>query len=222
VPIALAFKQGLGRVVLVSEPTLFNNIGLGEADNAVLACRLALGAGERPIVFDEYYHGALSGLGASALVGVFPYGAVAAFVLLATIIWAWSNGVRFGPPLDAPAESRRNILEYVDAMARLFQRGAKRAFVLRTNREGLLEELRRELHLASGSPSDIVRRRLLHADEARGRRLDEVLNEVDRVLVAGQPVSETELHHFQERLETCRTLKAPNPAPSPSARPKAS
>jgi hypothetical protein len=217
VPIALEFALGKGSVVLVSEPVIFNNIGLGAADNAVLAQRLVAGDGTRTIVFDEYYHGALAGMGAFALLGVFPYGAIAAFVLLATLLWAWANGVRFGPPLHAPVESRRNILEYVDAMARLFRRGGKRPFVLKVNREGLLDELRRELHLPAGTPSEAVRRRLAQSDPARGQRLDGVLNEVDRVLVSGQPVSETELLHLQERLETCRTSKAPNPAPKPSA-----
>lgn len=217
VPIALDFARGRGRVVLVAEPTLFNNIGLGSGDNAALAFHLAAGENDRPVVFDEYYHGALMGLGPVALLGIFPYGAIGAFVLFATLLWAWSNGVRFGPPMDAPPESRRNILEYVDAMARLFRRGGKRAFVLRVNREGLLDELRRELRLPNGSPSDIVRRRLRQANEARGRRLDEVLNEVDRALVSARHLSETELNHFQERLETCRSSKATIPSPHKTA-----
>ncbi|MDX9974670.1 MAG: DUF4350 domain-containing protein [FCB group bacterium] len=217
VPIALEFERGRGRVVLVAEPTLFNNIGLGSGDNAALAYHLAVGANDRPVVFDEYYHGALTGIGPVALLGIFPYGAIGVFVLFATLLWAWSNGVRFGPPVDTPPESRRNILEYVDAMAHLFRRGGKGAFVLRVNREGLLDELRRELRLPSGSPSDVVRHRLRQANEARGRRLDEVLNEVDRALVSARHLSETELNHFQERLETCRTSKAPNPLPRKTA-----
>lgn len=208
-PIALEFRRGQGRVTLIAEPTLLNNIGLGKSDNAVLACRLIAGDGNREVVFDEYYHGALAELGPSALLVRHPYGTMAAFVLVASLLWAWANAVRFGPPVPATEAPRRSILEYVDAMSRLFHRGRKTVFVLRVNREGLLDELRRELRLPHGTPQSEIVRRLSRAEPERARRLEEVLREVDRALAAEGPPSEHDLTTLQERLETCRSRKAP-------------
>lgn len=211
-PIVLAFQVGKGEVVLVSEPVVVNNSGLGtargsrylQADNAVLAYRLAVGGGSREIVIDEFYHGALHNLGALALVALHPYRTVALSILLATVLWAWAYGVRFGPPLAAPPENRRNILEYIDAMARLFARGGKQRFVLQTNRQGLLDEVRVALLMPLGTPEHLVLRRLAQSNHDAAERLEAMLHEVDGWLRSHQALSPRQLRELQIRLETCR------------------
>jgi hypothetical protein len=202
--VALEYERENGRVILVSEPTLFNNIGLGAAGNAVLAYRLAAGTGEKPVVFDEYYHGALTSLGAFALAVVFPYGPIVFSILLASLLGAWAFGVRFGPPAPHVPPTRRSFLEYVDAMARLFRRGAKNRFVLQTNRAGLLDELREGLYLPHGTPEALLHTRLRQADPARQERLAAVLAEVDKTLAAPGKLGAARLMELQERLESCR------------------
>lgn len=236
-PIVLAFQVGAGEVILVSEPVVLNNIGLATArgprylqsDNAVLAYRLAVGDGSREVVFDEFYHGALHNLGPLALMALHPYRAVALSILFATILWAWAYGVRFGPPLAVPPENRRNILEYVDAMARLFARGGKQRFVLQTNRQGLLDEVRGALLMPLGTPEHLVIRRLAQFDPEAAKRLEAMLSVVDGLLRSTQVLSPKQLRELQIRLETCRipetqhrwhpTLLQPNRLPPSTAGP---
>lgn len=221
-PVVLEYVRGAGRVILVSEPSLLNNRGLREADNAVMAVRLAAGDGGRPLVIDEYYHGALEGLNPFALLRVHPYGAVAASLLAATLLWAWSSGVRFGAVVPHRVEPRRSILEYVDAMARLFRRARKGRFALETNRDGLLDEIRSELFLGPGVSPDAVVRRLALSDRARAERLESALKEVGAALMSPDEIPAAELLRLQERLEACRTSKGFNPTPRTPARSTAS
>lgn len=217
-PVALAFRVGEGDVVLVSEPVLFNNSGLGtaqggpqtRADNAVLAYRLAVGDGTREVAIDEFYHGALHSLGPLALVAIRPYRTLAISILLATLLWAWAYGVRFGPPLAPPRENRRNILEYVSAMARLFRRGGKQRFVLQTNRQGLMDEVRSDLFMPLGTPEHLVLRRLAQSDREAAEHLESVLREVDHSLGSPNSLTVRHLMELQKRLESCRIPESLN------------
>lgn len=204
VPVILEFARGAGRVILVSEPTFLTNIGLSHEDNAVLAFRLAAGTQNREVVLDEYYHGAMAQANPFALLGVHPYWFIAVNILVATLLWVWSTAIRFGPPARIATESRRNILEYIDAMARLFRRGGKQRFVLATCRDGLVEEIREELYVRPGASEELVLRRLAQSDAGRAERLQTVLEEIDRVLAGRSPLGTPELVELEERLETCR------------------
>ena len=93
-------------VILVADPDLLNNYGMGDKDRAMLALRIvdaAMGKDRLPVVFDL----TLNGLGASknllALAFTPPFLAATMCLLIAGIVIAWRAFRRFGPPLaEAP------------------------------------------------------------------------------------------------------------------------
>lgn len=203
-PVVLEFKRGAGRVVLVSEPVLFNNDAIRQEDNAVLAYHLVAGQDGREVVFDEYYHGLPIRGNIAALLVMYPYSIILSGIAFAVLLWAWAISYRFGPPATFRRPMRRNILEYVDAMARLFRRGRKHAFVLKTCRDGLVQELREELHLSHAAQEQWVLRSLERKDRARADRLRNALADADRTLAASGAISLGTLVELDERLMACR------------------
>jgi uncharacterized protein DUF4350 len=217
--VAAVFRHEYGKVLLVSEPALFTNLGLGESDNAVAAYHLAVGSGARPVVIDEFYHGAMAQGNQFVLLAYFPYSVIGALIFLAALVWAWAQGVRFGPPADPAPPTRRNILEYVDAMAQLFWRGRKSRFVLQTCREGVLAEIGRELLLPPGTATDVVLARLERVEPGRAARLGAALRAVDTVLLMEGPLSVANVEQLQGELARCRmslTKSAAAMGPLPS------
>ncbi|HIJ64802.1 MAG TPA: hypothetical protein HPP77_02540 [Candidatus Hydrogenedentes bacterium] len=221
-PIACEYALGQGRLVVAAEPAVFNNLGIGEADNSVLAYRLAAGKERRQVVIDEYYHGAVVQGNAFALAAVYPFNVIGLGVLAAALVWAWSVGVRFGPPVADSGPSRRSIVEYIDAVARLFRRARQHRFILRTCRDGLLEEIRAEFYLPHGTKQDVVIERLGRRDPGRASRLRDVLEEIDQTLSSPDWLPTRSLTQCQERLESCRNPiqhPASDPLKTPNARP---
>ena len=110
--VVIRWKHGLGDVIAVSDPWLFANRSMDQADNAVLAVRITGGG---PVVFDEYVHGfgdeGLSGL-ASRLVTLAAVGLVAAGLAM------WAIGKRLGPPQQTSRAFPPARSQYLDAMSR--------------------------------------------------------------------------------------------------------
>jgi hypothetical protein len=215
VTVAVEYTLGAGSVLLIAEPILFSNAGLGRGDNAVIAARLVAGDGSKAIVLDEFYHGAMPIGQPMVLFGMYPYGIVLLSLLAMASLWAWRQYIAFGPPLADHPPPRRSIVEYIDAMGQLFQRGKKRRFALETCRRGLLEDLRHELHLPHGAGERIIIQRLEHHDSERAATLRDALAQVDGALSAADPPLPRDLVQLQERLEACRISPSPSPKPPP-------
>lgn len=216
-PIACAYRRGAGTVTLVSEPLFLTNLGLGEADNAAIAFRLAAGDGRTEVVFDEYYHGLLPTGKPSSLLLRSPYRLIALSLVAATALWAWAGAVRFGPPLAPRPAPRRTIVEYIDAMAHLFRRAGKRSFVLAGCRAGLLDALRAEFALAAGASREVILARLQRTDPARARRVTDALAACDAALAARRSLSTARLTELHERLAACRNPSPPPQEPPPTS-----
>ena len=159
-------------LIVVFDPDLLNNYGMGSQANAVLAERLvqaALDGGDKQVVFDL----TLAGYGRSQnlleLAVTPPFLAATLCLLLAAAVALWRAYHRFGPPLLA---------------ARSIAFG-KRALV--ANAAGLLRRARR-LHLLGGPYADAARERLVKA-LALPHRLDPAAAEaaIDRALAARAP-----------------------------------
>jgi len=128
-----ALKKGEGRVIAVADPDLFSNMRLREGHHALLALNLLLthhGGGD--ILFDEYHHGygrATSVMGyfvrSSALQPLLQGG------LLLLFLWA-AVGRRFGTPRPTVEQEELSSMEYVTAMAQLFQRAEAGTLALKT------------------------------------------------------------------------------------------
>ena len=113
---------GKGAVFVVSEVEIFSNERLDQADNAILAVNLVAAAG-RPtrVLFDEYHHGLRL---RSTVPGDLNYAAFPAamwLAALALVIFLSGYFWRFGRPTPALSPPRRSALEYVAALATLYQ-----------------------------------------------------------------------------------------------------
>lgn len=221
-PIALEYAFGEGTVTFVAEPALLTNVSLRDDANAVLAYHLAAGRNNRPVLIDEYYHGSLAGQSALHVLTLRPFPIVALMVLIALGLWAWSHLVRFGPPEPAHEANRRSMLEYIDAMARLYRRGRKEAFILKTLRDGVLDRLRQDLHMPPGIPEPQLMQRLERRDRDASMELLRLLESIDEMLdrdsarALEHGITKRQLLELQGKLETCRWKNIPaTAAPTP-------
>jgi hypothetical protein len=84
------------------------------------------------IQFDEYHHGYFTPPSTTGIVLGSPWGWAAAYAVIAIALYLILSGRRFGRPVPLREEiARRSSAEYVESMADLFQRGGKRAYILR-------------------------------------------------------------------------------------------
>ena len=177
-------------LIVVFDPDLLNNYGMGNAANAGLAEQLvqaALDGGDKHIVFDL----TLAGYGRSQslleLAFTPPFLAATLCLLLAAAVALWRAYHRFGPPVLA---------------ARSIAFG-KRALV--ANAAGLLRRARR-LHLLAGPYADAARERLVKA-LALPAQLEPGAAEaaIDRALAVRAPDAQT----FSAAAADLRAAKRP-------------
>jgi hypothetical protein len=142
----LVEEQGNGRVITVSDPSLFSNLDLRSGDHARLALDILLThLDEGLLLIDEYHHG--YGRVSSLTAYVFQSEAFVPLVqvmLLVLVLWA-AAGRRFGPARPLPKDTERSSMEYVRAMAQLFQRVKARRLALESVLRWFDEETRRLL-----------------------------------------------------------------------------
>jgi hypothetical protein len=141
-----ALKQGRGRVIAIADPMLFTNESLRKGDHArllldILLCHLGRGL----LVVDEYHHGYGR---ATTVVGHFVRSnALDPFLqgmVLLLILWL-AKCRRFGSPRSPVMKEYRSSMEYVKAMAQLFQRGQARGYALERILRWVEEEAKRLL-----------------------------------------------------------------------------
>jgi hypothetical protein len=126
--VLLDYPHGNGRIVLLSDPFIVANGGIGLKNNLQLAINL-LAVNEGLTAFDEFHQG--RGITHNAFAGYFagtPVLAICGQIVLLILLVLWTRGRRFGRPLPLPQVDRRSSLEFVASMAELQQRA--RAFDL--------------------------------------------------------------------------------------------
>ncbi|HEX8633783.1 MAG TPA: DUF4350 domain-containing protein [Pyrinomonadaceae bacterium] len=167
------FARGRGRIVVLSDPFIVANRGIGRGDNLQLAANVVLGAGGKGLIaFDEFHQG--RGTTRNQFAAYFagtPVLAMCAQLFLLAAAVVWTRGRRFGRPLPAPRVDRRSRLEFVASMAELQQRA--RAFDLAI--ENIYGRTRRALARYGGADTSAPRATIAAAVAARsGRNRDEI------------------------------------------------
>jgi hypothetical protein len=142
----MAVEEGKGRVIMVADPSLFSNVHLREVDHARLALDLLLThLGKGLLLIDEYHQG----YGRVTSVAAYVFQSEALVPLLQVLILVFFllavAGRRFGPARPLARETERSSMEYVRAMARLFQRVRARRLALESLLRWFDEETRRLL-----------------------------------------------------------------------------
>jgi hypothetical protein len=118
----------LPQTLLIADPDLLNNQGLGQADNAILIYQFfAKGLEARGAVFDETIHGftRIPGLLNEALSFPLVLGVLQGLVLLGVVLWAGMG--RFGKPLPAPEGLAAGKEILIDNTAKLLANGGHAA-----------------------------------------------------------------------------------------------
>jgi hypothetical protein len=148
--VVAGLKRGEGYIYLSSAAHPFTNEGLRAPENAALALNMLrrVPAGGR-IQFDEYHHGYFTPPSNTRIMLGSPWGWAAAYAALAVALFLVLSGRRFGRPVPLKEESaRRSSAEYVESMADLFQRGGKRAYILRHYHSALKRRLAKPLGIS--------------------------------------------------------------------------
>lgn len=202
--LAASYRKGRGELIVVSAPEIAENRLLAQSDNSVLMVRL-LAPGDRPVVFDEFYHGLTIRGNPLWLFAQPGYAATTLALIAAIMVWIWREAVFLGPPLDPAPRSRRTLSEYVDAMARFLNAGpTSRPFLLREFRSGVVRSIRDELHLPPSSDQvERIAAVLARRDPARSRELIEAIAAVDEALDQKHPPRESAAIGLFARLARC-------------------
>ena len=111
-------------MLLIADPDLLNNQGLGRADHAALAVRLlAVELHARGVVFDETIHGYRRAAGLLAEALRLPLLPATLHGLLVAALVLWAGAGRFGKPLPPPRPLAPGKAVLIDNTAELLARG---------------------------------------------------------------------------------------------------
>jgi len=123
--------QGYAYISATTHP--FTNSGLRDRQHAALVLNMLRRAppGGR-ILFDEYHHGLVAPPAPTDGLLRTPWGWAGVYAATVTALFLLLGGRRFGRAVPLREEvERRSSAEYVESIADLYQRGGKRAYMLR-------------------------------------------------------------------------------------------
>jgi hypothetical protein len=126
-------RIGQGYVYISATTHPFTNRGLRDRQHAALVLNMLRRAppGGR-VLFDEYHHGLVAPPAPTDGLLRTPWGWAGIYAVTVTALFLLLGGRRFGRAVPLREEvERRSSAEYVESIADLYQRGGKRAYMLR-------------------------------------------------------------------------------------------
>lgn len=120
--VAADWPAGRGTVFVLTDPNIFSNAKLLEADNVTFTYNLSRWHGNGGVVyFDEFHHGFsnVPSLGSAMRRSAAGWGIYQA--ILAVLVVVFGRALRFGAPVPAFTRRRRSALEYVRSVANLYR-----------------------------------------------------------------------------------------------------
>ncbi len=196
--IAVDWPYGSGSIIMIADPYIVSNGGIGLADNVQFAVNVA---GDGRVVFDEYHHG--FGSEQNRFIEYFA-GTPALAILLQVVglgaLVLFSRSRRFARPVPEPESDRLSKLEYVSAMAELQRR--TRAYDLAM--ENIFTDFRRRVTRHFGVDNrQTSRTRLAELIAAKtGQNAEELttLFATCEAIVHGEPTREREILELTGRI----------------------
>jgi hypothetical protein len=193
------YPRGQGRIVVLSDPFIVANGGVGLKDNLQLAINI-LSSSDGVIAFDEFHQG--RGVTRNAFVGYFqgtPVLAIFGQIVLIILLIVWTRGRRFARPLPLPVVDRRSGLEFVASMAELQHRA--RTFDLAI--ENVYSRTRRVLARYAGvdynSPRSEIAKRVADRSRLDAHQLETLMRQAEEAINGGA-ISERQSIHLVKRL----------------------
>lgn len=168
--------EDAGRLrLLLADPDVVANHGLGRDDNAAIALAIVrdLVPEGAPIVFDETLHGGVRPIGLWRTLGQFPLVLLVVHGLLTLAVLLLATAWRFGPPAPVAESLARSKTTLLDHAARLLTAG-------RHERAILQRYLRQALH-------DVAEARHLAAEAEPGERVEHLARLSQRLELADDP-----------------------------------
>lgn len=141
------------RIVVVTDPDIFENHGVARGDNALLAVALvrSLRGARGRVVFDEVPHGFVSRpLGIVRLLLTFPFVLVTLQIALACALLLWSATARFGVPKPREPALPLGKRGLIEGGSRLLAYAGRLAFLLDRYAEAVLRETAARLNVPRG------------------------------------------------------------------------
>lgn len=180
------YSYGNGRIVLLSDAYPVSNGGINLNDNLQVAINVLTSTGGL-IAFDEYHQG--RGLTANPFASYFagtPVLAIAAQLVVLTLVILWTKARRFARPLPLVQIDRRSSLEFVASMSELQERS--RAFDLAI--ENIYSRTRRVLARHAGvdynSPRSLIASRVAIRSALDANQLETLMRQCEEAINGGQ------------------------------------
>jgi hypothetical protein len=200
-------RVGKGRLVMLTDPHVVANNGLGEADNVIAALNLFADQPKGKIAFDEYHHGYGRSVAGDGLMAYFrgtPVPWMMAQAALLAAVMVYSFGRRFARPIPIRKERRTTNLEFVSSMANITRLARASDLAM----QNIYSEFRKRLCRFSRLPSNAETARLAEAAASRAgvdsRELSTLLHRCEE-LAAGEKVSDSELLKLVSRIRDFET-----------------
>jgi len=160
------------RIVVVSDPDLLSNHGIGDGDNALLAWSIVteITGGTRPLIVDEILHGHESDPGVWLALLRFPLVLVTVQAVFVLVLLLWAATGRFGAPLPVgdAIEPGKGVL--IANTADLLLYGGHSGRTLDQYFKATVRDAASALHAPPGRPGPAVRKWLADVAERRGVR----------------------------------------------------
>jgi hypothetical protein len=197
--VLLDYLHGKGRIVVLSDPFIVTNVGLGLKDNLQLATNVLVSSGGL-VAFDEYHQG--RGATSNEFVSYFagtPVLAIGGQIVLLILLIVWTRGRRFARPLPLPQVDRRSSLEFVASMAELQQRAHAYDLAI----ENIYARTRRVLARYAGmdynSPRAEIAERVALRSTMTAHQIETLMRQAEDAINGGE-ISERKTIHLIGRL----------------------
>lgn len=198
-PLLIDYPHGAGRIILLSDPYIIANGGIGLKDNLQLAINI-MSPNSGLIAFDEFHQG--HGNTHNAFVSYFagtPVLAIAGQLVFVVLLVLWTRGRRFARPLPLARVDRRSSLEFVASMAELQQRA--RAYDLAL--ENIYSRTRRVLARYAGvdynSSRKVIADRIAARSSLEAHKLETLMRQSEEAINGGD-ISERQSIQLVKRM----------------------
>ena len=198
-PLLVDYPHGKGRIILLGDPYIVANGGIGLKDNLQLTTNV-LAVSDGLVAFDEFHQG--HGTSRNPFVGYFegtPVLAICGQIVFLILLMLWTRGRRFARPLPLVQADRRSSLEFVASMAELQERA--RAYDLAI--ENIYSRTRRVLARYAGvdynSPRRLIAERIAARSTIKAHQLDSLMSQAEEAINGGA-ISERQSIQLVKRL----------------------